>query len=106
VKPQEVALGAAPGEADLHFKMGDFGGGSLYTMAAVVQKANPSTVRVPIRTLDSYPIDLSRPIFMKIDSEGAEYSILQGGRRTIEGAGNLTLMMEFDGVPSRGVGAR
>jgi FkbM family methyltransferase len=95
VRPQEVALGAAAGTATLHFKMGDFGGGSLYTSAAAVRQGRMSAVEVKVRALDSYDIDLSRPVFMKIDAEGGELNILRGARKVLEGAERLTLMMEF-----------
>lgn len=94
-KPFQVALGATSGSARLSFKMGDFGGGSLFSSAERIDAENLETVDVAVRALDEFDIDMTRPIFMKVDAEGGEFDVLRGAKKTIEKATEITVMLEF-----------
>jgi FkbM family methyltransferase len=91
----QVALGAAPGEATLHFHPQSYGGGTVHPADALPEQDGLVSVAVRVATLDSYSIAPSRPIFLKIDTEGAEYAVLQGARATIAAAADLAMMIEF-----------
>ena len=42
-------------------------------------------VQIETKTLDEYFYDVDRPLhFMKIDTEGWEFHVLEGGRKTLE----------------------
>lgn len=90
----QIALAEKKGRATLRFKIGDFGGGSLYIDG---QSANSdfSACDVDVRTLADFDIKPENPIFIKIDSEGAEYNILRGAEALLKRAKDVWIMMEF-----------
>lgn len=82
-----VALGAAPGEAAIH--VSDYSVfSSLLTLTGAATKfdRNATVSRketIALRTLDEFAANLSGNILLKIDTQGYEKEVLQGGRRTL-----------------------
>jgi len=80
----QIALSNAPGTAEFVVPVSQEGaalhlGGRL--KGAEVQPANAMRFNVEVRTLDSYAFKDVRAI--KVDVEGSELQVLQGGRETI-----------------------
>lgn len=94
---EPVGLGAEPGEFELHipsYRGYVFDGLASTDREMAASWLNPrtilgfdpaklsiETVRCRIRMLDSFALE---PFFVKIDVQGAELAVLQGGSRTIE----------------------
>jgi FkbM family methyltransferase len=78
-----VALGDCDCDVTIHWDMSVLGNASVYARATLPA---PQDVQVSQRTLDglSELHKIPAPSFIKIDVEGAEMKVLQGGRRTIE----------------------
>jgi FkbM family methyltransferase len=90
----QVALSDAAGRGVMRVPDRDAGVGSLLAPLDTGIGALEE-IEVDLRTLDSYAIDVSRPVFMKLDCEGAEYSVLRGAEATLRRAETLTILMEF-----------
>jgi FkbM family methyltransferase len=90
------ALGAAPGEASLY--VFDEGGG--YNSFGPVRSASSETpkVKVNLITLDAVLAGIreSAPFGIKIDVEGYEFQVLQGGRERLGRMENGFMMIELD----------
>ncbi len=79
VTPYNVALGAYNGEAMLD----DFDiTQPHYSMGAFIGQVGVQSIRVPMRTIDSY--NFSPVHFIKIDTEGSEFEILKGANLTLQ----------------------
>jgi len=78
-----VACGDAAREVELHVPLATSGSAGLF--AAYSASAAHRTARVPMRPLDDIvdPDRLRGRVFMKLDVEGSEISVLRGARRTI-----------------------
>lgn len=98
----QAALGATDGEVDLNIAANS-ASSSVLPMLKRHCDAAPESVyvgseRVPLRRLD----DLARPymeresrIFLKVDTQGYEDRVLEGGRRTLESAVGLCVELSF-----------
>lgn len=85
-----TALSDHVGEGELRFDPANLGSGSLFD-------PGPSSVgKVPLTMLDSYADELSDLRLIKVDVQGAELSVLTGGRELIQRAMPLIL---FEQVP-------
>jgi FkbM family methyltransferase len=79
VSPYQIALGAYNGDAMLddfdltqkHFSMGAF-----------VGQVGEHSIKVPMRTIDSF--NFAPVHFIKIDTEGGEYEVLKGANVTLQ----------------------
>ncbi len=82
-----VALGAAPGEAAIHVSdYSVFSSILTLTRAATEFDRHAAVGRketITVRTLDDVAANLSGNILLKIDTQGYEKQVLQGGRRTL-----------------------
>jgi FkbM family methyltransferase len=91
------ALGAAPGEADIHVSaLSVFSSildltpnANLHDQRIAVDHAE----RVPVRTLDEIAATLTGNLLLKIDTQGYERQVLEGGRQTLNRA--LGVLMEL-----------
>lgn len=90
-----VALADHAGAGHLSVPRSFLGGGSLSEPDEDGAHADFDRYEVELRTLDSYELDCDRPVFIKIDCEGAEPALLKGAERTLARAGDLTILMEF-----------
>jgi FkbM family methyltransferase len=93
----EAAVGERQG--NVLFRETAFGAGSHVTPGDPAQHAGPSTVVVPMVTLDAYLRENGcadrRIDFIKLDVEGFEPAVLAGARRTIE-TSRCPILMEFN----------
>jgi FkbM family methyltransferase len=95
----EVALSNAPGRATFHVPLADDGlvlhyAGNLKNTHA--QFRNEHTYDVEVRTLDSFGFTNVR--FIKVDVEGSERDVLEGGRATITRDRPVLLMELLSGT--------
>lgn len=81
VTKYNVALGKEEGETEYFIRDPKDGGGNGISKFDYDMKKNTPTIRVPVRTLDSY--NLSTIGFIKIDVEGHEKQVLEGALETI-----------------------
>jgi FkbM family methyltransferase len=97
----EAAAGAADGSAMLHSAV-DPAFGSLHE---VVKHRASGDVEVSLRSLDSLWNELGRPVveLVKIDVEGAELEVLEGGRELIAACGPAVLVEAGHGVAAHAV---
>lgn len=58
------------------------------------------TVKVQVETLDDLAVN-TQPVLIKIDVEGFEPNVLQGGRRTLESKSLLAVIVELNGCGRR-----
>jgi FkbM family methyltransferase len=87
------ALSDSAGTARLAFRMDNFGGGTLYGPERLPREM--TVVDVETRTLDSFAIPRDRPIFIKLDAEGAEYPVLKGATELLGATDDIVMMLEF-----------
>jgi FkbM family methyltransferase len=91
------ALGAQPGEAEIHVSQ-------LSVCSSILDLASNATMhdpriavdhaeRVPVRTLDEAAATLPGNLLLKIDTQGYERQVLEGGRQTL--ARSLGVLMEL-----------
>jgi FkbM family methyltransferase len=95
----EVALSDAPGEIAFFDCSGADTSGKSTTMAEVAAKHRwrYRTVTVPAVTLDEYSQTHRPPTVMKIDVEGAESAVLEGGRQTLASAAPIIALELWSG---------
>ena len=97
-----AALGATDGEVDLNIAANS-ASSSVLPMLKRHADAAPESVyvgseRVPLRTLDDLVeryVDPESRIFLKIDTQGYEDRVLEGGRHTVERAVGLCVELSF-----------
>jgi len=79
----EVALSNVSGSSVLNTSAGHNG---LHTLGGTPMRFDDVVpVEIQTRTLDEFFHDVDRPLhFMKIDTEGWEFHVLEGGRKTLE----------------------
>jgi FkbM family methyltransferase len=78
---RQMALGAAPGTAEFcHFRALDGWSGLRRSPVVSDERGDPEYISVKVSTLDAELGDLS-PAVVKIDVEGAELDVLEGGAR-------------------------
>jgi len=83
VKPQQVAIGNTDGESSFMISS-EQERSSLITSSATFGAAQvKKTVKVTVRTLDSFIDQIPAPQHIKIDAEGSEANILEGAAQTI-----------------------
>lgn len=102
VRRHLVALGAQPGVDSMHVPLGRYGlvtGRSFLGRSAAgpdpnVEFASQVAVSVTIDTLDDLCAreGIDRPAFIKIDVEGAELQVLEGGKQVITDSRPLMLI--------------
>jgi len=98
----QAALGASDGEVDLNVAANSASSSVLPMLKrhsdAAPESAYVGSERVPLRRLDdlvpAYVTDRSK-IFLKIDTQGYEDRVLEGGRRTLERAVGLSIELSF-----------
>jgi FkbM family methyltransferase len=103
VRHSAVALGSEPGQADMSVPMGKYGlvtGRSFVSqnsrgLGSNAEFAQHISFPVPVETLDGLLPGATRLDFVKIDVEGAELHVLQGGKRLIE-AFRPALLIEIE----------
>ncbi len=78
---EAVGLSNRDGIAELRMTVDDLGRSTLHRDNTLESVGTIETIRVPIRTLDSY--DLSNVGFIKIDVEGHELDVLRGAEATL-----------------------
>jgi FkbM family methyltransferase len=89
VRPMHMAVGAAPGVAEFYVNTDNDGGHALWEVGKhpfnEQTRATPQHRKVFVTTLDQVfeGRDVSTLRAMKIDSEGAEFSIITGARQTL-----------------------
>jgi FkbM family methyltransferase len=101
VQVEEIALGAAEGQVDLHVvEKGETGCNSL---RPPVVKSTTRTVRVRVRTLDQFLRHnaIQRVDFVKMDIEGAELSALQGAATLLQSLLRPFLLIEVFEIRAR-----
>ena len=95
-----AALGATAGEADLHLAQGGHSGHNTLGKFAHEDVLAARSERVSIETLDAVVARLGfkRVDFIKIDVEGAEASVIMGGRRVLASMRPLMLVEINEGA--------
>lgn len=88
LRMHRVALGSANGEAEFWNEPNGFGSSLLVRNVPQQEK-----VRVPVRRLDDFAheLGLPQPDVIKVDVQGGELRVLEGGRRTFAKARVLHL---------------
>jgi FkbM family methyltransferase len=90
-----VAVGAKDGDTTLELRPGAYARLAGTVARTAFQTPASQTISVPMRALDS--LDLPHPDVVKIDVEGSELDVLEGGRRKLEST--LALAVECHSVP-------
>ncbi|HXB15559.1 MAG TPA: FkbM family methyltransferase [Solirubrobacteraceae bacterium] len=91
VDVRRLALGAEPGRAQFcHFRKLDGWSGLRRSPAITDEQGAPEMIEVDVSTLDG-ELGGVEPAVIKIDVEGAELAVLQGGRGTLARARPLVL---------------
>lgn len=110
-------LGRTEGQAEFRVRKGLLTGSGLYAVSPdhenlLGEPGAPEEEirRVPMRTLDSIARGCPAPYVLKIDVEGAELDVLQGGARTVRSADLIlvetSVARRFEGGPDLvGVGS-
>lgn len=92
VTPYRVALGATSGETSYYVRdPGDGGGNGIVQFDYDRQRDTPA-ITVPMKTLDSF--GLTNIGFIKLDVEGAEQQVLEGGVETLRRNGYPKILFE------------
>lgn len=81
VTVEAVGVSSSNGVADLRVATGDLGRSTVHTENPLDVVGVVETIRIPLRTLDSY--NLSNVGFIKIDVEGHEFDVLLGAEATL-----------------------
>jgi FkbM family methyltransferase len=108
--PNFMAVGAAPSIAQFHVNADNDGGHALWEVGRHPfnerTRATPTTRRVYVTSLDAYFAgrDVSTLKAIKMDAEGAEFSILNGARDLIARSGVPFIISEINrfGLESMG----
>lgn len=94
-KVYQMAVSDKAEQIELHYKDGDFSGGSLYIPESRVKQENFSTTVVTTTTLDA--VGIEEPVdFIKIDAEGSESKIIEGMSELIGNSPNLKILLEYN----------
>jgi len=97
VQCRTKALGAQPGRAEFcHFRELDGWSGLRRNPEITDERGRPEFIEVEISTLDMEMEGLS-PAVVKVDVEGAELAVLEGGRRVLS---EVRPMLLLEHVPS------
>ena len=90
-----LGLSARAGEASLHLFEGQSDTSSLYAGAGFTAPAGSESVR--LETLDGYCAarGISRIDYLKIDTEGHEYAVLEGARAMLSGGRIGRIQLEY-----------
>lgn len=103
-----AALGAVPGDANLHLAQGVHSGHNTLGKFAHEDVKAANLERVTVKTLDAVAVDLDleRIDFVKIDVEGAEASVIAGARAVLSSMRPVMLLEINDGaLCAQGIGA-
>jgi FkbM family methyltransferase len=92
VTPYRVALGNAVGRASYYVRDPKDGGGNGIIPFDYDRQRSTPTISVPMATLDSF--ELSNIGFIKLDVEGAEQQVLEGGVETLRRNGYPKILFE------------
>jgi FkbM family methyltransferase len=96
---RQMALGASQGSAEFcHFRKLDGWSGLRRSPEISDEQGEPVFITVEVSTLDA-ELAGTTPRVLKIDVEGAELSVLEGGRSLLSGTRPLVI---FEHVPGRG----
>jgi len=109
VRPFRVALSAQP-DGFLMLKT-DAGFGDAYCYlapATAAHESSPRAQRVTVTTMDALSLreDIKSVDFLKIDVEGGEYAVLQGGQNFLTANPHACIMFESDPEWCRRAGCR
>jgi len=104
VTPYNVALGASCGKTPYYIRSTDGGGNGCTAFQKDARTGTPS-IELPIRTLDSY--NFTGVNFIKLDVEGHEQQVIEGGKKMLEENDYPTILfeswtpdMEQQGIPA------
>ncbi|MBU0625180.1 FkbM family methyltransferase [Patescibacteria group bacterium] len=99
VKINQIALADTIGEVNFYdtSAAGLSGRGTIISETAENMSNFLKVQRVPTTTLDQYVEKFGRPTFIKIDVEGAELAVINGGIKTLTTTEGLTLAVEIWG---------
>lgn len=106
VQPYQLALHERKGMLPFEIAEGNLGAHRFHVETGLTPKmAEPGrrVTEVPCVRLDDLPIELRHPVFVKIDTEGAEPFVVAGGRKTLSQAD--TILMEWSPYSMARVGA-
>ena len=94
IRPHAVALGARTEQMDLRIRSGNTGSGSLVQRDGL---RDYKVFSVPVRTLDSVVAEerIESIRLIKIDVEGFEAEVFQGGLRTLQTTRPQAILFEF-----------
>ena len=99
VSCHQVALSDRNGVASLHtFSEGNEVYNSLTASKSWIDQPSEGTIQVGTTTLDALAKDISSdaPCFLKVDVEGFQHQVLQGGSRLLERLSKVSLMVELN----------
>jgi len=94
---ENIAISNQNGEIDLYFSERSIGQHKIYQSSMVSE----NSIRVKSITLDQYfgDLDMKDKIsFIKIDTEGAEYCVINGMKSLLGSNKKLKIMLEFDPI--------
>lgn len=85
VTANQLALSSEPGEMDFYLHSTEYGAYDGFRDTRYSDVGDATLTKVPVTTLDIYADKkkLKRLDLLKIDAEGAELSVLKGGRKTL-----------------------
>lgn len=89
-------LGVAATESELRFTKGH----DSMNFALPEGGTDEDSIAVPVKPLDVL-LDGDAPVLMKVDVEGFEMSVLEGGERTFQDPRLKVVIMEVDGMSER-----
>jgi FkbM family methyltransferase len=94
VQPFQLALHEREGMVPFEIADGNLGAHRFHVETGLTPKmaeADRRVTEVPCVRLDDLPIELRHPVFVKIDTEGAEPFVIGGGRATLSQADTILL---------------
>jgi len=100
IKLNNLALGSEIGLSKLNVIEEGSGGNSLYRRQGIGWNSDTKTESIELNTLDNYcsTNGIEEIDFLKIDTEGHEYKVLQGGKNLIRAGKIHAIQFEYGGT--------